>query len=63
MRTVWFSYSGIHFASGSSSRNRPSSKSIISAVETIGLVIDISTKMVSCVIGTPFSLSRHPCAS
>ena len=63
MRTRWFSYSGIHFAIGSSSRNRPSSNSIISAVETIGLVIDIRTKMVSFVIGTPFSRSRQPCAS
>ena len=63
MRTAWFSYSGIQLEIGSSSRNRPSSNSIISAVETIGLVIDIRTKMVSFVIGTPFSLSRQPCAS
>ena len=63
MRTVWFSYSGIQLEIGSSSRNRPSSNSIISAVETIGLVIDIRTKMESFVIGTPFSLSRQPCAS
>ena len=63
MRTVWFAYSGIHFAIGSSSRNFPSSNSIIRADDTTGFVIDIRTKMVSRVIGTPLSRSRQPWAS
>ena len=49
--TILFAYDGSHFEIGSSSMNLPSSQSIISAVETIGLVIDISVKIVSFCIG------------
>ena len=60
---MWSAYSGSHFEMGSSSRKRPSSNSIMSAADTIGLVIDAISKMVSGVIGWPASLSRNPCAS
>ena len=54
--------SGSHFEMGSRSWKCPSSYSIISATEAIGLVIDAMRKMVSCVIALPFSTSRRPCA-
>ena len=54
--TLLFAYDGSQFEIGSSSRKRPSSHSIISAVETIGLVIDCSEKIVSFCIGACSSL-------
>ena len=56
-------YEGSQVAIGSSSRKRPSSQSIISAVDTIGLVMDMSEKIVSFCIGAPSSFERNPCAS
>ena len=61
-RTRWSAYSGIQSAIGSSRRKRPSSNSIMRAVETMGLVIDIRVKMASVVIGCRASRSRHPTA-
>ena len=51
---------GMYVATGSMSRTRPSSNSIMSAVLTIGLVIEYMRKIVSSVTGFPASLSRWP---
>jgi len=48
---MWSAYSRIQSEIGSSSRKRPSSNSIMSAVDTIGLVIDARAKIESVVIG------------
>ena len=52
--------SGSQFEMGSRSWKRPSSYSIISAADAMGLVIDAMRKMASWVIGAPASTSRLP---
>ena len=54
--TCLLAYEGSHLEMGSSSMNLPSSHSIINAVETMGLVMDIREKMSSLSIGEFSSL-------
>ncbi len=51
---------GRYFDTGSYSRMRPSSTSIIAATEVNGLVMEYRRKIASFVIGAPDSGSRWP---